>query len=180
MVILDGLSEIEYSGDTRIVIGKFEGIHLGHQKLINEITSKNDDLKSVVFTFSFSSDIYKNNNTRIYSDEERHRRFEELNVDYLVEFCLTKENARMEPEDFARDILKKRLHCRELYCGPDLSFGYKGRGNVELLKSMESSLHIKVCVIDKVKYLGQDISSTRIREALSSGDLETANRMLGR
>ena len=54
MVIIDGLSEIEYEGGTRVVIGKFDGIHAGHKKLIHMITDKHDDLKSVVFTFSQS------------------------------------------------------------------------------------------------------------------------------
>lgn len=178
MVISDGLKEIDYEGPTRIVIGKFEGIHAGHQKLIKEITLKKDSLKALVFTFTFSSDIYKENNTRILSDEERHEKFKELGVDYLIEYELNKDTLKTEPEEFAREILKKRLHCEEIVCGSDLSFGYKGRGNVELLKSMEDELHIKVRVIDKVKYLGEDISSTRIREAIKAGDMDLAQKML--
>jgi len=179
LVILDGEKEIEYSGNTRVVIGKFDGVHVGHQKLIREITEKNDDLKSVVFTFKKSSEYLKDAEQRILSEEERHARFESLGVDYLVEYDLNDKNSKEEPESFARNILKGRLHASEIVCGSDLSFGYKGRGNVELLKNLEDELHIKVVVIDKVTYKGQEISSTRIREALRNGDEESANYMLG-
>lgn len=178
MIIIDGLEEIEYPGSTRIVIGKFDGIHAGHQKLIRTITSCNDDLKSVVFSFSLRSEIYLNKCERILSEDERHEKFEALGVDYLVEYELNDSTAKQEPEDFARTVLKERLHCKEIVCGSDLSFGYMGRGNVELLKSMENELNIKVSVIEKVKYQGIDISSTRIRKALAEGNNVDANNML--
>lgn len=179
MIILDGENEIEYEGKTRVVIGKFDGIHVGHQKLIGEITGKNDDLKSVVFTFKRSSEYLKNSE-RILSDEERRLKFERLGVDYLVEYDLNEHNSKEEPESFAENVLKTRLHAAEIVCGSDLSFGYKGRGNVELLLSLQDKLGIKVRVIDKVLYKGEAISSTRIKEALKAGDSESANIMLGK
>ena len=178
MIVTDGLSEIEYKGRTRVVIGKFDGIHAGHQKLIRTVTEHKDLLKSVVFTFTFASEVYLNNVNRILSETERRKKFEELGADYLVEYELNDLTAKMEPEDFARVLLRDRLHAAEVYCGPDLSFGYKGRGNVELLRGMEEELGIKVIVIDKVKYMGEDISSTRIREAIKNGNIKDAENML--
>ena len=178
MTILDGLSEIEYEGNTRVVIGKFDGIHAGHQKLIRTAASRKDSLKSVVFTFTFASEVYLNNVARILTEEERRAKFESLCIDYLVEYELNDITARMEPEDFIRVVLRERLHAAEIYCGPDITFGYKGRGNLELLNSMEDKIGIKVFVIDKVQYLGQDISSTRIREAIKNGNLRDAENML--
>ncbi|MCR5311658.1 MAG: FAD synthetase family protein [Lachnospiraceae bacterium] len=177
MIITDGLSEIEYKS-TRVVIGKFDGIHLGHRRLIREITGKKDGTKALVFTFTGESERFLKNSGRILSREERYRIFESLGVDCLVEYELNSETMRQEPEDFARLVLRDRLHCKELVCGPDLSFGYKGRGNVELLKSMEEELGIRVTVIEKVKYKGRDISSTRIRNALKNGKLAEAKEML--
>ena len=178
MEIIDGLSEIAYEGNTRIAIGKFDGIHAGHQMLIKEMTRFNDDLKSVVFTFSYASEIYLKKDERIFTEEVRREKFNDLGVDYLVEYDLLDVTAKCEPEDFARLVLKERLHAKEIYCGPDLSFGYKGRGNVELLKSLEKELNIKTIVFEKIKYLGEDISSTRIREAIKAGDMEAAENML--
>lgn len=178
MIITDGSKEIEYGGNTRVVIGKFDGIHMGHQKLIHMITDKKDDLKSVVFTFSLASEVFINKCERLLTDEKRREKFESLGVDYLVEYELNEETSKMEPEDFARKILKDRLHAAEVYCGPDLSFGYKGRGNVELLKAMEDELSIKIIVIDKVQYMGEDVSSSRIREAFLSGNIKDAEKMM--
>lgn len=179
MIIIDGTKEIEYSGNTKIVIGKFDGIHVGHQKLIHEITDEEDGLKSLVFTFTYSSELFLGNSERILTEEERYKKFESLGVDYLVEYELNKETASMEPEEFARKILKERFHCQKIVCGNDLSFGYKGRGNVELLRRMENELQIEVKVIEKVTYEGLDISSTRIRAALEHEDTEAAKKMLG-
>lgn len=179
MIITDGKSELAENVRTRIVIGKFDGIHAGHKKLIRTITEKNDALKSVVFTFTHSSDFFADSSDRILSDEDRRAKFEKLGADYLVEYELNRETAAMEPEEFACEILKKRLHCEELVCGSDLSFGHMGRGNIEMLREMEPKLHIKVTVIDKVKYQGEDISSTRIRKALSEGQTIDAENMLG-
>lgn len=178
MIIINGLSEIEYDGNTIVAIGKFDGIHEGHQKLISYMTSRKNELKSVVFTFSYASEIFLKKDERILSDDERREKFKKLGVDYLVEYDLNEVTSKMEPEDFVGEILVKRLHAKEIVCGPDLSFGYKGRGNVDLLNSLSSKLGLKVNIIDKVKYLGEDISSTRIREALALGNIFDANKML--
>ena len=179
MIIIDGTKEIEYGGMTKIAIGKFDGIHLGHQRLIGEMISEDDGLKSLVFTFTKESEPFLKDSGRILSKEERRKKFEALGVDYLVEFELNETTAKTEPEDFARNILKNRLHCKKLVCGPDLSFGYKGRGDVELLKSMEAELGIEVKVVEKLQYKGADISSTRIRTAIKNGDDQDAKFMLG-
>ncbi|MCR5278558.1 MAG: FAD synthetase family protein [Lachnospiraceae bacterium] len=177
MYIIDGKSEITYTGRTAVVIGKFDGIHKGHQKLIREAVS-DPSLKSVVFSFTMDSEKYLKDSGRILSREERRLKFESLGVDYLVEYELNEQTMKTEPEDFAREILRTRLHCKRLICGPDLSFGYKGRGNIELLRNLSSELDIEVTVIDKLQYKGEDISSTRIRAAIKEGRRTEAKEML--
>lgn len=177
MTIIDGTKEIEYPGGTAVVIGKFDGIHKGHQKLIRKAAS-DPSLKCVVFSFTTDSEKYLKDSGRILSREERRRKFESLGVDYLVEYELNEETIKTEPEDFARDVLSKRLHCRRIVCGPDLSFGYKGRGNADLLRAMEDELSIEVVVMDKVRYNGSEISSTRIRKAIKEGRKTEADEML--
>lgn len=177
MTIIDGTEEIPYSGATAVVIGKFDGIHKGHQKLIKEAAS-DPSLKCVVFTFTGASEKLLRDSGRILSPEDRRRKFESLGVDYLVEFRLTEENMKTEPEDFAKEILSARLHCRRLVCGPDLSFGHNGRGNIELMSKLAPELGIEVVVIDKLRYKGKEISSTRIRKALSTGHKAEAEDML--
>lgn len=177
MIIEDGLKEIDYEGGTAVAIGKFDGVHAGHQRLIRKCM-EDKSLKSVVFTFSFSSEYFENKRERILSDEKRRDKFAELGVDYLIEYNLTNNLSHMSPEEFVREVLKKRLHCKKIVCGPDLTFGYRGKGTVDTLKSLEKELEIEVCVIEKVKYHGEDISSTRIREALKTGNVTDADNML--
>lgn len=178
MIVIDGLSELNKDEYTRVAIGKFEGIHLGHRKLIAEMTGKEETLKNLVFTFSFSSSMAFGNNDHIYTEDERREIFESLGVDYLVEYELNKITAGEEPEDFVRNVLVGRLHAKEIYCGPDLSFGNKGAGNVDTIMRLSEELAITLHVIEKEQYLGEDISSTRIREALKCGNTGLADAML--
>ena len=179
MIIFDATKELNKDVSTKIAIGKFDGIHLGHRKLISEMVSSKDSLKSVVFTFSIDSPLSFNKDGYIYSEEKRRSIFESLGVDYLAEYYLTKESAGISPEDFVRKILKDKLHVKAVYCGKDLSFGYKGMGNVDTLKALSKELDIEVHVVEKEKYQNEDISSTRIREALKAGKEEDAKLMLG-
>ena len=178
MIICDATKELNKDVSTKVAIGKFDGIHLGHRKLINEMVSSDDSLKSVVFTFALTSPVSFNKDGYIYSEEKRRSIFESLGVDYLVEYYLTKESAGISPEDFVRKVLAEKLHVKAVYCGNDLSFGYKGRGNVDTLKALSEELGIEVHVIEKEKYHDEDISSTRIREAIKEGNEEDARIML--
>ncbi len=179
MKIIDAKTPLEDGIFTKVVIGKFDGVHLGHRKLIKAMTEHEDDLKSLVFTFDLDSPISFNSGY-IYSKEERRSFFEELGADYLVEFYLDKESAAMSPEDFVREVLVNRLHAKAVFCGPDLSFGKKGAGNTKTIKALGPELGIELFVIEKERYRGEDISSTRIRESIARGNTGEAVEMLGR
>ena len=181
MIITDGLTEIEQGIYTKVALGKFDGIHIGHRKLLHEMISSDDGLKSVIFTFALNSPVSFNpENTYIYDEAKRREIFESLGADYLVEYYLDEPAAAMDPKTFVREILVKRLHTKCVFCGEDLSFGYKGKGNVETIKSLEDELGISVRVIEKEKYSGSDVSSTRIRNAIRNNDIADADAMLGR
>ncbi len=179
MIITDGKTNLPEGVYTRAVIGKFDGVHRGHTHLLEKMVSAEGNLKSLVFTFSFASTV-SFNEAYIYSEEERRKIFENLGVDYLVEYYLDKESAAVSPEDFVRDILVKRLHVKEVYCGPDLSFARNGKGNIETIYSLSDELGIKAVVIEKEQFEGEDISSSRIREKIKRGDVSAAEAMLGR
>lgn len=179
MIILDGKTDLPEGIQTKIAIGKFDGVHLGHRKLLSSMTEEKDGLLSLVFTFAFASTVTF---TRAHIDapEEKRRIFENLGIDYLVEYFLDKESAGVSPETFVREILVGRLHMKKLYCGPDLSFGKGGAGNIETLRKLSGELGIEVVVIEKEQFEGEDISSTRIRESLEQEDFGAAEAMLGR
>lgn len=179
MIIIDGKTPLSEDINTKIVIGKFDGVHVGHRRLIRKMIEENDGLKSVVFTFSFDSTVTFNSD-HIYSEKEKENIFRELGVDYLVEYHLDKESASISPEDFVRQVLVNTLHVKTVFCGPDLSFGKRGAGNIDTIRGLSKELGIDVCVVQKEQYKGVDISSTRIRNSIDKGQNDEAEKMLGR
>lgn len=179
MVIIDGKTPFAEDIQTKVVIGKFDGVHKGHRRLIQSMLDSEDGLKALVFTFSFDSTVTFNSD-HIYTEREKENIFRELGVDYLVEYHLDKESASISPEDFVRKVLVETLHVKTVFCGPDLSFGKYGAGNIDTIKNLSDELGINVCVIEKEQYKGEDISSSRIRKSIENGESEDAETMLGR
>lgn len=160
--------------DTAVTLGKFDGLHRGHQKLIGRIRElEKQNCKSVVFTLN------RMEKGQILTDSERKRMAEKLGADYLLDCPLTPEIMRMEPEDFVEDILARRLHARYLVVGTDFRFGYQRRGDYRLLRELQQKYGFTVEVARKEQYHGRDISSTYIREELAAGRMETVSELLG-
>lgn len=183
MEIIRGTMDFKLDCPTAICIGKFDGVHMGHRRLIERITEKKSSgLLATVFTMNPSpEELFSGVKSEpLCSDIEKESYLEELGVDVIVEFPLTFETAAMPPDEFVREILIKKLSMKYIAAGPDLSFGDKGAGNWELMKSMSKEYDFDYDVIEKIKAEGEDISSSRIRKAMASGCVEEAYRMLGR
>lgn len=187
MQIFSGIDEFnipDHSGiSTSIAIGKFDGIHLGHEKLIEEIVShRRDGLSPLVVTFdSPVSDYFTGEHTRVLAcNKEKTDRLFALGVEYIYMMPVNRQTMTYDPELFVRDVLCTGLHAGVIAAGADLSFGDKGAGNMGLLSRLSAELGYETVQIDKVKYGDEDISSSLIRQAVSSGDMERAGDMLGR
>ena len=129
MQIFTDVTDFYSVQDTAVAIGKFDGVHRGHRLILEDLArQKEDGLKSCVFTFDPSPEIFfgLGNGKELSTKEEKRRLFKEYGVDILVEFPFTEETAATEPEDFVRDILLKQLHAYYVAAGPDLSLGRKG------------------------------------------------------
>ncbi|MCR5499368.1 MAG: bifunctional riboflavin kinase/FAD synthetase [Acetatifactor sp.] len=180
-IIADSL-DFQLNRDTAIAIGKFDGVHLGHRRLLEEILAKKQDgLEACVFTFDISPSVLfgLSDGKVLTTREEKRRIFREMGVDVLVEFPMTLETAAIEPEDFARRFLSDALGCRFIAAGDDLSFGRYGRGNAALLQSLAEELSFEVKTIAKVQIDGTPVSSTYIRSLVEAGEMEEAARFLG-
>lgn len=165
-----------------MAIGKFDGIHLGHQKLLRCILEqKGQGRKAVAFTFDpppaalfgFSQD------KELMTREEKRAAFGEMGIDVLVEFPLTYETAAILPEDFVAGTLVGKLRAAYLAAGTDVSFGDKGKGDAALLHAMAGKYGYEVHIIEKVCYNGKAVSSTGVREAVEQGRMEEAACLLG-
>ena len=182
MKIIQGSLDFELNKDTAVAIGKFDGLHLGHRKLLEAVLEKKKQgLLACVLTFDPSPSVFFGftDGYEINTREEKRALFETLGVDVLVEFPMRTETAKMPPEVFVEDILVKRMHTKWMIAGRDVSFGDKGAGNATLLEQLSSVYHYELVTIDKVQYEGEDISSTRIRKCLEKGQMDYVERLLG-
>ena len=166
-----------------VAIGKFDGIHVGHQALLQcIINKKKDTMQAVVFTFSPSPEEFFKGQMlpAIDTPSEKRANFEKMGVDIVIEYPLTKESASISPQSFMEDILLKGLNAGYVVSGSDLSFGNKGAGNSKMLQAFADENGFQYEMIDKVCVDGCEVSSTSVREAIVEGDMERVNRMLGR
>ena len=182
MEIIAGTSEFYLEKETAAAIGKFDGIHIGHRKLLEEILArKKDGLAACVFTFDPPPAVLfgSSDGKELTTGEEKRLIFERMGVDILIEFPLTKHTAAMVPEDFVRQVLSEQMRVKFLAAGSDLSFGAGGRGNAELLGHMGLELDFSVEIIPKVCAEGREVSSTLVREQVEAGNMELTQKLLG-
>lgn len=182
MNVISGDSRFQVKEPTAVAVGKFDGVHVGHKKLLAEILEqKKNGLKACVFTFDPTPAVFfgMSDGKELTTKEEKRAIFEKMGVDILVEFPMNRETAGMAPEQFVSGVLRKQLNASFVAAGTDVSFGHKGAGNAELLKAMGAELGMEVKLIDKVCVDGTEISSTLVRETIEKGDLKLAERLLG-
>lgn len=170
--------------DSAVALGKFEGIHRGHQLLLSEIKEqKKNQLQSVVFTFDMPpSSALTGDHTyqQLFSKEERHLILERMGMDVLIEYPFTREFASLSPEEFVRDILVGKTGAKVVVVGTDFRFGKKRSGGIDDLKHLSDALGYKLIVKEKLQENHADISSSRIRELLEKGKMEEVLGLLGR
>lgn len=180
MEIINGIENYLHKFPTAVTVGKFDGIHQGHEALVSLIT-KQPELKSVMVTFSKSPKqvLFDHDLKFIVTEEERNAILEKQGIDILLVLPFDDTLMHQSPEDFIR-MLTDRIHMRYMAVGSDFTFGYKGAGDAALLEKLSTDLVFRLEVIKKIQEDGADISSTRIRELIKKGDVAEASRLLGR
>lgn len=182
MKIIENTTEFYIEGETAAAIGKFDGFHRGHQKLLGQLKQQQEKgLKSVVFTFVPSPAAFfsKEPVRELSTLEEKRRIFEHAGVDYLIEYPFYQEIADMEPETYIKEVLVNQIHAKCVVAGEDVSYGKHGAGDYRLLQEMASEYGYQVILIDKVMYGGKEVSSTYVREEVSRGNMELVAELLG-
>lgn len=182
MEILNTLDTIYVEVPTALAIGKFDGVHKGHRRLLEYILrARADGLTPCVFTFEPSPEkLFGSRTGLINTRDEKRRIFEELGIGILVEYPLDKNTAAIDPAEFITEFLSKRLKAGLIAAGADLSFGAGGKGNFALLNACRHELGYETVQVDKMHYQGSTISSSRIREMIEGGLMEDAAACLGR
>ena len=142
-----------------VTLGKFDGLHRGHQRLVQQIRGyASDDIDSIVFAFDMGQQSLLTQNER--------RGHLEHQVDVFVLCPFTQEIRTMEAETFIKEILVERLQAAYVVVGTDFHFGYQKRGDIHMLQKYADVYGYHLDVIPKETYGERDISSTYIKEAL--------------
>jgi riboflavin kinase / FMN adenylyltransferase len=186
MKIYHGLDDFVRLNCAVVTSGTFDGVHVGHQKILarlNEVARRNKG-ETVVLTFwphprlvlHPEEDTLKLLNTF----EEKAQLLKEEGVQHLIRIPFTKEFSQQTSEEFIKDILVKRIGTRKLVIGYDHRFGHNREGSFEQLKENASKYGFEVEEIPEQDIDHVGVSSTRIRNALAAGDIETATHFLGK
>ena len=165
-IIQKDFKELKQSAPLTITIGSFDGVHLGHTKLIKQ-TKLFKETKSAVMTFN-----YPNKDKQLLSLAERIKKISELKPDYIYVIPFTEEFASLSAFDFIR--LLKKIGVVRIVCGTDFTFGFEQKGNTSnLFEAFELNIASDL-IVDN-----QKVSSTLIKELLESSYLQKASTMLG-
>ncbi len=180
MLVIKDLEKFKSPG-TAVTVGKFDGVHIGHRKLLETLLSEKGDLESCVFTFDIQNESkIMNNENRICTEEEKEKILGSLGIDKLILFPFNKDTASVTAEDFVKDILVKRLNCRLLVVGDDFRFGKDRAGDTGLLEKMSKELGFDLIVVKREEFEGSPVSSSRIREEIRKENFEKVGAMLGK
>ena len=179
------LENIPQNNGFVITQGTFDGVHLGHQHVLKQVVNLAKSYKkpSLLITFHPHPRLVidpKNTSIKLLSSiEEKAKKILEMGIDYVLVLSFTHEISQYSPREFVNEILVKKLNVQCMVVGYDHRFGKNRSGGFHELTSFATEFNFDVKEIDASEIDEIAVSSTRIRKALSSGNLESANELLG-
>ena len=174
MIEIHDTIQFQQAEPSVVTLGKFDGLHRGHQKLIREVLRLQDmGYYGIAFT------IAPEDSPALLTAQEKRDLFEAFGVDCMIRCPYIPEILGMEPEAFVSDVLIRQLKARYIVVGTDFRFGYRRRGDVKLLASLQGKYGFRLIVMEKERHDGREISSTYVKEALALADMELVNTLLG-
>jgi riboflavin kinase/FMN adenylyltransferase len=168
-----------------LTLGNFDGLHLGHQKILQTFTDRARDsgVQAMVFTFEphplkiLAPDRCPPLLTTFH---EKMKLLQKSNVDVVICAHFTEELASQHPEEFIRSTLWEKLRVKEVYVGYNYTFGRGRKGTIAMLDEYSRHYPFRVHVVEEVNIQGENVSSTAIRNYIREGNIEKANLLLGR
>ncbi len=184
-VVRDPLRSQELPHGGVAAIGNFDGVHLGHRRILDSVVAaaRGSGRTSLAITFEpHPLAVLRPDRAprRIQTLRQKEEAIEAIGIDTLLVIPFTRDFSLTEPEDFVRDFLCARLRVAELFIGQHFAFGHGKRGDLELLRKMGPDCGFVAAGVEEVDYAGAAVSSTRIRNAIDAGDVVSAGAMLGR
>ena len=168
-----------------VAIGNFDGIHLGHQKVLNRARqkAKKNRLPFGVITFEPMPVMFFNKkikNHRINSLLQKKTQLKKLKLDFLIIINFNKKFSKLSAEQFIKRIIFKKVKCKFLYVSNNFKFGFKRKGNIQTLKKYSNSYNYKTIITHPLTKAAKVISSTIIRKKISQGKIYEVNKLLNR
>ena len=181
---LNNIETYKTKTPTVVTIGTFDGVHVGHQKIVKLLinAAKLEGLKSVILTFFPHPRmvLQKDSSIKLINTiDERHAILDALGLDYLLIKKFTKAFSRLSAEDFVKQILVDKLHAKKVIIGYDHRFGRNRNANIDDLKRFGNEYDFEVEEISAQDINDVAVSSTKIRRALNEGNIAKANMFLG-
>jgi len=183
MLVIDDLSQVQLEQETVLTIGAFDGVHRGHQYLVQRLVKAAHESGRLagLLTFHPHPDVVLAHRVPLYltTPGEKVALLERLGLDWVAILRFDQEMARTSAADFVT-MLCRHLHMVELWVGRDFALGRNREGNVATLRKLGAELGFTVRVVEPLPEDGDPISSTRIRQLLYQGNVREAARLLGR
>ena len=184
METIQGISQFNSYNSTAITIGTFDGVHIGHKRILERLinNAKNTGTRSTVLTFFPHPRmvLQKDSEIKLLNTlSEKQQILREMGLDFLIVHPFTKAFSRLTALEFVRDLLVNKLKVKSVVIGYDHRFGRNRNANIKDLIGFGNTFDFKVEEIPAQEIDEVSVSSTKIRNALLNGDIETANAYLG-
>lgn len=185
MKIFKGFEELTSIKNAILTIGTFDGVHVGHQKILQKLQEEacKIDGETVLFTFYPHPRMVLNPTNHglklIQTQEEKIEKLEKLGLENLIVQPFTPEFSNLTAKDFVEKFLIEKLNVKKLVIGHDHQFGKNREGTLDFLKEMSVKHNFEVTEIPAQEINEVNISSTKVRKAIESGDIDVANAYLG-
>ena len=185
MRLFHGTDNAEILRPTVLTLGVFDGLHIGHQLIMKTVVERARAIGAVptVITFDPHPRAVLHPESApplLQTFDQKVEGFGVLGIEQTIVVRFTKEFSEIGAHDFLRDVVKERLHAQEVYLGKGFAFGHDREGNIDLLKRVGKELGFVAGEVPEVSLRNRRVSSSKIRELLSRGEVNLARRMLGR
>lgn len=185
MKIFHGTENANISRPTVLTLGVFDGLHLGHQQIMETVVERSKSVEAVPTAITFDPHpravLHPENSPPLLQTlDQRLANFEVLGIEQAIVIRFNQDFANQDAEIFLREIIHERLQAKEVYLGHGFAFGKNRGGNIELLKKISEELGFHADEVGEVRLRNKRISSSKIRQLLVDGKVNLARRMLGR
>ena len=185
MRLFHGTDNAEIQRPTVLTLGVFDGLHLGHQLIMQTVVERARAVRAIptVITFDPHPRAVLHPESApplLQTFDQKIEAFGVLGIEQTIVVRFTKQFASIQADQFLREVVKDRLHAKEVYLGKGFAFGHGREGNIDLLRKLGDELGFVAGEVPEVSLRGKRVSSSKIRELLTRGQVNLARRMLGR